>query len=255
MATILIVDDHPIVRQGLRRLIEAEADLEVCGEAETAREAKSLIRELEPDAVIVDVSLKQGDGLELVKDARAHYPSLPLLVLSMHDEAIYAERCGLSGDPLRTAVAEFQRSEAESVRRGVRSFPGVPEMLASLRPWRLGAITNKRHDTTLAALGAANLGDRFAIVLGGDSVARKKPAPDPVLQAARELGIPAESCAVVGDTEVDVHAGREAGAVTVGVTWGYGIRARLEDAGVGYLVETPAALPPLLRALTPSTGT
>ncbi|HII40439.1 MAG TPA: HAD family hydrolase [Thermoplasmata archaeon] len=170
-------------------------------------------------------------------------------------EAIYAERCGLSGDPLRTAVAEFQRSEAESVRRGVRSFPGVPEMLASLRPWRLGAITNKRHDTTLAALGAANLGDRFAIVLGGDSVARKKPAPDPVLQAARELGIPAESCAVVGDTEVDVHAGREAGAVTVGVTWGYGIRARLEDAGVGYLVETPAALPPLLRALTPSTGT
>ena len=79
---VLIVDDHPIVRQGLRRLIEAEADLEVCGEAETAREAKSLIRELEPDAVIVDVSLKQGDGLELVKDARAHYPSLPLLVLS-----------------------------------------------------------------------------------------------------------------------------------------------------------------------------
>src|SRR4029434_628664 len=82
---VLIVDDHPIVRHGLRRMIEAEADLEVCGEAETAREAKSMIRELEPDAVIVDVSLKQGDGLELVKDARAHYPSLPLLVLSMHD--------------------------------------------------------------------------------------------------------------------------------------------------------------------------
>jgi DNA-binding NarL/FixJ family response regulator len=89
---VLIVDDHPIVRQGLRRLIEAEPDLEVCGESETAREAKSSIRDLEPDAVIVDVSLKQGDGLELVKDTRAHYPALPLLVLSMHDEAIYAER-------------------------------------------------------------------------------------------------------------------------------------------------------------------
>jgi DNA-binding NarL/FixJ family response regulator len=89
---IMIVDDHPIVRQGLRRLMEAEPDLEVCGEAETAREAKSLIRELKPDAVIVDVSLAQGDGLELVKDARAHYPGLPLLVLSMHDEVIYAER-------------------------------------------------------------------------------------------------------------------------------------------------------------------
>ena len=106
---MLIVDDHPIVRQGLRRLIEAESDLEVCGEAETAREAKSLIRELEPDAVIVDVSLKQGDGLELVKDARAHYPSLPLLVLSMHDEAIYAERmlsAGANGYIMKQAASD-----------------------------------------------------------------------------------------------------------------------------------------------------
>ena len=106
---VLIVDDHPIVRQGLRRLIEAESDLEVCGEAETAREAKSLIRELEPDAVIVDVSLKQGDGLELVKDARAHYPSLPLLVLSMHDEAIYAERmlsAGANGYIMKQAASD-----------------------------------------------------------------------------------------------------------------------------------------------------
>src|SRR5689334_25060732 len=105
---VLIVDDHPIVRQGLRRLIEAEADLEVCGEAETAREAKSLIRELEPDAVIVDVSLNQGDGLELVKDARAHYPGLPLLVLSMHDEAIYAERmlsAGANGYIMKQAAS------------------------------------------------------------------------------------------------------------------------------------------------------
>src|SRR5687767_1042645 len=106
---VLIVDDHPIVRQGLRRLIEAEPDLEVCGEAETAREAKSMIREQEPDAVIVDVSLKQGDGLELVKDARAHYPSLPLLVLSMHDETIYAERmlsAGANGYIMKQAASE-----------------------------------------------------------------------------------------------------------------------------------------------------
>jgi DNA-binding NarL/FixJ family response regulator len=105
---IMIVDDHPIVRQGLRRLIEAETDLEVCGEAETAREAKSLIRELQPDAVIVDVSLAQGDGLELVKDARAHYPSLPLLVLSMHDEMIYAERmlsAGANGYIMKQAAS------------------------------------------------------------------------------------------------------------------------------------------------------
>ncbi len=106
---IMIVDDHPIVRQGLRRLMESEPDLEVCGEAETAREAKSMIRELRPDGVIVDVSLAQGDGLELVKDARAHYPSLPLLVLSMHDEVIYAERmlsAGANGYIMKQAASD-----------------------------------------------------------------------------------------------------------------------------------------------------
>jgi len=105
---IMIVDDHPIVRQGLRRLIEAEADLEVCGETESARDAKSMIRELQPDGVIVDISLAQGDGLELVKDARAHYPSLPLLVLSMHDEVIYAERmlsAGANGYIMKQAAS------------------------------------------------------------------------------------------------------------------------------------------------------
>jgi DNA-binding NarL/FixJ family response regulator len=94
---IMIVDDHPIVRQGLRRLIEAEPDLEVCCEAESAGEAKVYLRGCRPDAVIVDVSLKQGDGLEVMKDARAQYPELPLLVLSMHDESIYAERMLAAG--------------------------------------------------------------------------------------------------------------------------------------------------------------
>lgn len=169
-------------------------------------------------------------------------------------ERIYADRCGLSGEILAQAVAAFQASEARSVDRGVRAFPGIPEMLDALRPWRLAAITNKRHDTTLRALGAAGLEGRFAVVLGGDSVPRKKPAPDPVVEAARGLGVDPAACAVVGDTEIDVGAGRAAGAVTVGVGWGYGTRVRLEDAGVGYLVEVPAALPPLLRALTPNTG-
>ena len=97
---IMIVDDHPIVRQGLRRLIENESDLCVCCEAESATEAKACLRRCIPDAMIVDVSLKQGDGLEVIRDTRAHHPSLPILVLSMHDEAIYAERmlsAGASG--------------------------------------------------------------------------------------------------------------------------------------------------------------
>jgi DNA-binding NarL/FixJ family response regulator len=106
---VLIVDDHPIVRQGLRRLIDQEPDLSVCGEADSARDAKVAIHELKPDAVIVDISLKQGDGIEVVKDARAHHASLAILVLSMHDETIYAERllaAGANGYIMKQAASD-----------------------------------------------------------------------------------------------------------------------------------------------------
>jgi DNA-binding NarL/FixJ family response regulator len=106
---VLIVDDHPIVRQGLCRIMESEEDLTVCGEAETARDARTAIKELNPDVVIADLSLKQGDGIELVRDIRAHYPQLPILVLSMHDETIYAERmlsAGANGYIMKQAASE-----------------------------------------------------------------------------------------------------------------------------------------------------
>ncbi|HEY6484052.1 MAG TPA: response regulator transcription factor, partial [Steroidobacteraceae bacterium] len=107
---VLIVDDHPIVRQGLRRMIDPEPDLVVCGEVQTEREARSAIRALDPDVVIVDISLGQGDGLELVRDVHAQQPALPMLVLSMHDELIYAERllaAGASGYIMKQAASEL----------------------------------------------------------------------------------------------------------------------------------------------------
>jgi DNA-binding NarL/FixJ family response regulator len=106
---VLIVDDHPIVRQGLRRMIEPESDLVVCGEVQTEREARTAIRALAPDVVIVDISLGQGDGLELVRDVHAQQPELPMLVLSMHDELIYAERllaAGASGYIMKQAASD-----------------------------------------------------------------------------------------------------------------------------------------------------
>jgi DNA-binding NarL/FixJ family response regulator len=106
---VLIVDDHPIVRQGLRRMIEPEPDLVVCGEVQTEREARAAIRALSPDVVIVDISLAQGDGLELVRDVHAQRPELPMLVLSMHDELIYAERllaAGASGYIMKQAASD-----------------------------------------------------------------------------------------------------------------------------------------------------
>lgn len=89
---VFVVDDHPIVRQGLAMMINAEADMVVCGEAQEAQRAFKSIVESKPDLVIVDISLSGPDGLELLKRIRAELPELPILVLSMHDELTYAER-------------------------------------------------------------------------------------------------------------------------------------------------------------------
>ncbi len=89
---VLIVDEHPIVRLGLRRVIEREPDLTVCGEAENASDTRTAIAQLYPDLLICEISLKQSDGIELVRHVRAHHPQLPILVLSTLDEAVYAER-------------------------------------------------------------------------------------------------------------------------------------------------------------------
>jgi len=107
---VLIVDDHPIVRQGLRRMLENEVDLVVCGEAETIRETRMAIKEQDPDVVVADINLKQCDGLELLRDVRAHHPRLPVLMLSMHDENIYAERmlsAGANGYIMKQAASDL----------------------------------------------------------------------------------------------------------------------------------------------------
>lgn len=94
---MLIVDDHPIVRQGLAQLIKQEADLSVCGEAEEAHKAFEAVAALKPDMIIVDISLKHIDGIELIKRVRVQDEALPILVLSMHDESLYAERALRAG--------------------------------------------------------------------------------------------------------------------------------------------------------------
>jgi len=90
--TVLVVDDHPLMRQGLALLINQQQDMQVCGEAEEARAAMQAIAHLQPDIMILDISLSGPDGLELLKNIRVSHPDLPVLILSMHDEAIYAER-------------------------------------------------------------------------------------------------------------------------------------------------------------------
>ena len=94
---ILIVDDHPMLRRGLASLIESEPDLTVCGEASGCQAALQAIRQSKPDLVIVDLGLEGCDGLDLIKEMKLHHPGTPALVLSMHDESLYAERALRAG--------------------------------------------------------------------------------------------------------------------------------------------------------------
>ena len=94
---ILIVDDHPILRRGLAQVINEQPDMVVCGEAGTRAEAMAALKTLNPDLVIVDLSLGDQDGLALIKDLKIRLREVPTLVLSMHEESLYAERALLAG--------------------------------------------------------------------------------------------------------------------------------------------------------------
>lgn len=94
---ILIVDDHPLFREGLQQMIDRTPDLVVCGEAGDAPEALQAIIDLKPDLVLVDISLGVGSGIDLVKTIKSKYDDLPVLVVSMHDESLYAERALRAG--------------------------------------------------------------------------------------------------------------------------------------------------------------
>ena len=95
--TVFIIDDHPIVREGLVQLINREPDLVVCGQAEDTYGAVKAMESLKPDIAVADISLKGADGMELIKNVKMRLPGLPVLVLSIHDESLYAPRALRAG--------------------------------------------------------------------------------------------------------------------------------------------------------------
>jgi len=106
---IFLVDDHPLMRQGIAQLIEGQPDMEVCGEADDAASGLRGIETCQPDAAIVDISLRGTNGIELIKNLKALYKFLPILVLSMHDENVYAQRvlrAGALGYVMKQDAAE-----------------------------------------------------------------------------------------------------------------------------------------------------
>jgi len=118
---VVLIDDHPIMRHGLAQLVRAEAGLDVCGEAGSAREGLEVVGRLKPDLAIIDLTLPDKNGLELVKDIRAMHPATQCLVLSMHDEALYGERslrAGARGYVMKEEAADHLINAIQKVLGG-----------------------------------------------------------------------------------------------------------------------------------------
>ena len=114
---VLLVDDHEVMRMGLAQLIDQEPDLEVCAEAEDVAGALEAIERMTVDVAVVDISLKDSYGIDLVKDIKTRWPSLPVLVLSMHDESFYAERVLRAGARGYVTKAEASAKVIEGLRK------------------------------------------------------------------------------------------------------------------------------------------
>ena len=129
---IYVIDDHPLVRERLSQLIEQQADLTVCGEAESAAAALAEITAARPDLAIVDLSLGESAGLELLKSLQRIHPSVPLLVLSMHDESLYAERAFRAGARGYINKRESAQRVVEAIRRVLAGKLYISEKAAEI---------------------------------------------------------------------------------------------------------------------------
>jgi DNA-binding NarL/FixJ family response regulator len=142
---VLLVDDHPIVRQGLALLIDRENDLSVCGEADGAHTAFHAIMTLRPDVVVLDISLSGPDGLDVLKEIRSKSVNLPVLILSMHDESIYAERAMRAGANGYIMKQEATEKVLVAIRRILQGEVYLSDQLTNsmLRQYVRGSVPLK----------------------------------------------------------------------------------------------------------------
>ena len=138
-ARVLIVDDHPVMRAGLSQLIDQQPDFVVCGEADDAHGALKAVETARPDVAIVDISLKDTSGIELIKDIRIRHPKLAVLVLSMHNEVFYAERVLQAGAKGYVTKADPPAKVIEGLREVLAGRVYVSERIASKMLTRLAA--------------------------------------------------------------------------------------------------------------------
>jgi DNA-binding NarL/FixJ family response regulator len=151
------VDDHPIVRQGLTQLINQESDLLVCGQAEDAHNAIAAIRQFHPDMVIVDISLKDTSGVELIKDLKVQFPELPVLTLSMHDEAVYGERALRAGARGYIMKQEATEKVVTAIRRVLAGEVYVSDGMAAKMVSKLVGGVSKKPASPIESLSDREL--------------------------------------------------------------------------------------------------
>jgi DNA-binding NarL/FixJ family response regulator len=176
-ARILIVDDHPIVRLGIRQMIGAEPGLSICCEAASATDALEWARSSGADLAIVDLSLEEGSGLELVRDLKAAVPDLPVLVLSMHDEALFAERALRAGargyimkhEAIDGLIHAIHQVLSGRVHVSERMSQNLLERVAHEGPaprGRLGGLTDRElevFELIGRGLSTSNIADRLGV--------------------------------------------------------------------------------------------
>ena len=156
-ASVFLVDDHPLVRDGLRNLINQQPDLLVCGEADDSVGAAAAIGELRPNIAVVDLSLRSGSGIDLIKDLRIQCPDVPIIVLSMHDESLYAERALRAGARGYVMKRETARNIVTGIRRVLAGEVYISEAFARHATERL---LIGRHSSPVGGLPVDGLSDR-----------------------------------------------------------------------------------------------
>ena len=154
---IFLVDDHPLVCEGLTILINRQNDMMVCGEAGSAPEALQAIEALRPDAALVDLTLESGSGLELLKDLRACCPQTALVVLSMHDEATYAERALRAGARGYVMKREATKKVVAALRQVLEGRLFVSDAFARAMTERIVEFQASQSGSMLAALSDREL--------------------------------------------------------------------------------------------------
>ena len=149
---ILVVDDHPLTRYGIARLLELESDLSVCAEAQNAADALSAARQHQPDLVLADLMMPDGAGLELLKNLRALNSNLPVLVVSMHDEALYAERALRAGARGYIMKNEGGGKLVQAIRQVLEGKTYLSEGMARAALESFSGRKRGRGDSTLEKL-------------------------------------------------------------------------------------------------------